>query len=105
MKPSALEKIKQNLRALRLKDMADILEAALEEAHHNQIGHLQFLDRLVQHQLRGVAERSFHRRIQQAKFPRTMTLKTSIGDFNPASTWNISRISCNSILLLIDKRF
>ena len=28
MKPSALEKIKQGLRALRLKDMADILEAA-----------------------------------------------------------------------------
>ena len=75
MKPSALEKIKQDLRALRLKDMADILEAALEEAHHNKTGHVQFLDRLVQYQLRAVAQRSLNRRIQQAKFPRTMTFE------------------------------
>lgn len=31
MKPSLLEKVKQDLRALRLKDMAEILETALED--------------------------------------------------------------------------
>jgi len=36
MKPSLLEKVKQDLRALRLKDMADILEVTLEAAHQEQ---------------------------------------------------------------------
>lgn len=83
MKPSALERMKQDLRALRLKDMADILETILEEAHHNKIGHVQFLDRLVQHQLRAVAQRSLNRRIQQAKFPRTMTFENFDWGFQP----------------------
>jgi len=83
MKPSTLEKMKQDLRALRLKDMADIPENAIEEAHHHKIGHLQFLDRLVQHQLRAVAERSVDRRIKQAKFPRTMTFENFDWGFQP----------------------
>lgn len=83
MKPSVMEKIKQDLRTLRLKDMADILETTLEEAHHNQIGHTQFLNHLVQHQLRAVAQRSLDRRIKQAKFPRTMTFENFDWGFQP----------------------
>ncbi|HDL53491.1 MAG TPA: hypothetical protein ENH32_05905 [Proteobacteria bacterium] len=83
MKPSLLEKVKQDLRALRLKDMADILETALEAAHQEQQGHIQFLDRLVQEQRRAMAERSLDRRIKQAKFPRKMTFEHFDWGFQP----------------------
>ncbi len=53
-----LEKVKQDLRALRLKDMADFLESALDVAHHEKQGHIEFLDQLVQHQRRAMAQRS-----------------------------------------------
>ena len=83
MKPTLLEKVKQDLRALRLKDMADILEIALEEAHQEQHGHIQFLERLVQQQLRAMAERSLDRRVKQAKFPRNMTFEHFDWGFQP----------------------
>ncbi len=72
---SLLKKIKQDLRALRLKDMADILETALDDAHQEKQGHLEFLDRLVQQQRCAMAERSLDRRIKQANFPRNMTFE------------------------------
>ncbi len=83
MKPSLLEKVKQDLRALRLKDMADILEVALEAAHQEQQGHIQFLDRLVQEQRRAMAERSLDRRIKQAKCPKKMTFEHFDWGFQP----------------------
>lgn len=83
MKPSLLEKLKQDLRALRLKDMADILENAMEEAHQKKHGRIQFLDQLVQHQRRAVAQRSLDRRIQKAKFPRKMTFEHFDWGFQP----------------------
>ena len=83
MKRSLLEKVKQDLRALRLKDMADILETALQEAHQEQQGHIQFLERLVQQQLRAMAERSLDRRVKQAKFPRKMTFEHFDWGFQP----------------------
>ena len=84
MKTSLLEKIKQDLRTLRLKDMADILENALEDAHREKQGHLEFLDRLVQQQRRAMAERSLDRRVKQAKFPRKMTFENFDWGFQPA---------------------
>ncbi|MBT3259124.1 MAG: ATP-binding protein [Deltaproteobacteria bacterium] len=83
MKPSLLEKLKLDLRALRLKDMADILEIALEDAHQEKQGHIQFLDRLVQQQRRAMAERSLDRRVKQAKFPRKMTFEYFDWGFQP----------------------
>ena len=83
MKPSLLEKVKQDLRALRLKDMADILETALEEAHQKKQGHIQFLDHLVQYQRRAMTQRSLDRRIKQAKFPRKMTFEHFDWGFQP----------------------
>ena len=64
-----VEKLKQDLRALRLKDMAQALEEALEKAHQQKQGALQFLAELVQKQLEAVRKRSLERRIQMAQFP------------------------------------
>ncbi len=83
MKPSLLEKVKQDLRALRLKDMADIFETALEEAHQKKHGHIQFLDQLAQYQRHAMARRSLDRRIKQAKFPRKMAFEHFDWGFQP----------------------
>ncbi len=80
---SLSEKVKQDLRALRLKDMADFLESALKIAHQEQQGHIEFLDQLVQHQRRAMEQRSLDRRIQNAKFPQIMTFEQFDWGFQP----------------------
>ena len=76
-----VQKIKQDLRTLRLKDMAEALDAALEHAHEQS--HLQFFSQLVQHQLTAVKARSLDRRVQKAQFPRNMRFDTFDWNFQP----------------------
>ena len=83
MKPSLLQKLKQDLRALRLKDMADFLETALQTAHNEHQGHIQFLDQMVTCQLQARAQRSLERRLKQAGFPRKMTFEDFDWAFQP----------------------
>ena len=78
-----VEKLKQDLRALRLKDMAQALEEALEKAHQQKQGALQFLAELVQKQLEAVRKRSLERRIQMAQFPPQMTFDNFDWGFQP----------------------
>jgi len=78
-----VEKVEQDLRQLRLKDMAQALEAALQKAHKQKQGHLQFLADLVQKQLEGVHNRSLQRRIQNAQFPPNMTFDNFDWNFQP----------------------
>jgi DNA replication protein DnaC len=83
MKPSLLKTVKQELRSLRLKDMADMLETALQDAHQKQQGHIEFLHCLVEHQRTAIDQRSLDRRIKQAKFPRKMTFEHFDWGFQP----------------------
>jgi DNA replication protein DnaC len=78
-----VEKVKQDLRTLRLKDMAQALEEALEKAHQQKQGALQFLAELVQKQLEAVRKRSLERRIQMAQFPPKMTFDNFDWGFQP----------------------
>jgi len=78
-----IEKIKQDLRQLRLKDMAQALEVTLQKAHKQKQGPLQFLAQLVQIQLEGVQERSLARRIHKALFPPNMTFDNFDWGFQP----------------------
>jgi DNA replication protein DnaC len=86
-----VEKVKQDLRQLRLKDMAQTLEAALQKAHKQKQGHLQFLADLVQKQLEGVHNRSLQRRIQNAQFPPNMTFDNFMCNISKTSSnWALS---------------
>jgi DNA replication protein DnaC len=76
-----VQEVKQDLHTLRLKDMAQTLDTALEQAH--QQSHLQFLSQLVKHQLRAVKTRSFDRRVQKAQLPTNMRFDTFDWNFQP----------------------
>lgn len=82
MNPVLIEKVKQELRTLRLKDMAEALEEVLEQAHDQS--HLQFFSQLVQRQLQGVQGRSLQRRIQKAEFPPNMSFDNFDWGFQPS---------------------
>jgi len=81
MKPLLLQQVKEDLRALRLRDMAENLDAALQ--HADQQSHLSFLAQLVQHQRAAVKNRSFDRRLQKAQLPRNMTFEIFDWTFQP----------------------
>ena len=78
------EKVKQDLLKLRLKDMAQALDAALQKAHQQKQGPLQFLAELVQKQLQGVENRSVQRRIQNAQLPPNMSFDNFDWNFQPS---------------------
>jgi DNA replication protein DnaC len=73
MNPIPIEGIKHNLRQLRLKDMAENLEAVMENAQREKLGCVEFLAKLVDKQMQATARRSLDRRITDANFPRNMT--------------------------------
>jgi DNA replication protein DnaC len=79
-----LEKVKQDLRSLRLSDMAEALDAILEEAETGKQGYLAFLARMVSQQVEARAVRSLERRIKKACFSKHMTFETFDWNFQPA---------------------
>jgi DNA replication protein DnaC len=84
MKKTLGEKLSQDLRGLRLADMADTLEGALKEDELGKEGSLAFLEKLIRAQQQGRAERSRQRRIKKAQFPHSMTFETFDWNFQPA---------------------
>jgi DNA replication protein DnaC len=83
MNPVLIDTVKQNLRTLRLKDMAEALEGALENAHQQRQGALQLLSELVEIQLQAVRMRSLQRRIHTAQFPPNMSFENFDWNFQP----------------------
>ncbi len=83
MNRTPIEKIKQDLRELRLKDMAEALEAMMEKAEREKAGHLEFFASLVEIQLSAMRRRSLDRRISLANFPRNMTFDNFDWGFQP----------------------
>lgn len=79
-----IDKLKADLRDLRLKDMAEALDDAIEKAHDQHSGHLEFLSTLVDIQKAAVQQRSLDRRIKQANFPRNMSFDNFDWHFQPA---------------------
>ncbi len=78
-----VERLKQGLIKLRLRDMAQALDAALKNAQYERQGHLEFFATLVESQLEAVQARSLDRRIQKANFPRNMTFDSYDWGFQP----------------------
>lgn len=78
-----METLKNDLRNLRLKDMADAMDDVLKQAEAEKEGHLTFLARLVEIQTGAVKNRSLERRMDQANFPRNMTFDNFDWGFQP----------------------
>ena len=78
-----VERLKENFRILRLKDMAQNLETVVEKAQSEKQGHLEFLAQLVDAQVNGFKNRSLDRRLKQANFPRNMNFDNFDWNFQP----------------------
>ena len=83
MKKILINEIKQKLRELRLKDMAEALEAVLQKAQTEEYGHLQFLADLADAQIQATRSRSLDRRISNANFPLKMSFDNFDWNFQP----------------------
>jgi len=78
-----IETLKQDLRDLRLKDMAEGLDGLLQKAEQQKAGHLDFFAMLIDIQIKAVKKRSLDRRISLANFPRNMTFDNFDWGFQP----------------------
>jgi len=83
MKQIPIEKLKQDLRDLRLKDMAEVLDAIIDKAEKDKAGHLEFLAALAEIQMSAMQKRSLDRRVDLANFPRNMTFDNFDWNFQP----------------------
>jgi len=97
-----IDKLKADLRDLRLKNMAEALDDAIRTAHEQKIGHLEFLSILVDVQKTAMQQRSFDRRIQQADFPRNMHFENFDWHFQPSL--NIEQLKDLKSLGFIEQR-
>lgn len=84
MTQTLIDTLKADLRTLRLKDMADGLEAVLQKAQMEKQGHLTFLAELLQNQLKGAQNRALERRLAIAGFPPNMTFANFDWNFQPS---------------------
>jgi DNA replication protein DnaC len=83
MKNILPETLKHDLLRLKLNDMAQALDQALEMAAIEREGHLTFLAGLVKKQIHAVDARSLERRIKKAGFPERLTFETFDWSFQP----------------------
>jgi DNA replication protein DnaC len=102
MKRTLVEETKQNLRRLKMNDMADELDQSLTDAGKNREGHLTFIARLVKKQVDAVNSRSLERRIKKAGFPERLTFENFDWNFQPGL--NIEYIKNLAQLDFIEKR-
>ena len=73
----------RKLRSLRLSGMAVALPAHNQEAVHNQLAHVEFLELLVEDELDRRRDRLLARRIKQSGIPQLKTLEEFDFSFNP----------------------
>lgn len=84
MNPIPMETLQNDLRDLRLKDMAEAMDDVLRQVEKEKAGHLDFLVRLVEIQTNAVKKRSLKRRMDQANFPGNMSFDNFDWGFQPA---------------------
>lgn len=89
-----VEHIQEQLRKLRLKDMASHLEAELESAQKERKGYQQFLEDLLARQLSAAEERSVQHRILKANLPRGMSFDNFDWAFQPSLNIELVKDLC-----------
>ena len=70
-----IEQVKQALVKLRLNDMADNFDSAIEQAEKAQQGYLQFFAELLNKQVEGIRCRSLVRRLKKAELAAHMIVE------------------------------
>jgi len=70
------------LKRLRLSGLRTTLEVRLQEAAANRLGHVEFLELLLQDELNVRADRQFNRHLKAAAFPSVKTLDQFDWTFN-----------------------
>jgi DNA replication protein DnaC len=70
-----ITQVQQQLRALFLTEAAHSLVELVEQAEQEQIGYLDFLQRVLHHEQTRREEKQVERRLKQATFPHTKTLE------------------------------
>src|SRR6516164_7640616 len=93
--PSKEERLRENLRALKLQKIAEIFPECVRQASQGDVGYLDFLDHLVSEEAAWRHERMVRYRIAAAKLPFRKSLSNY--DFS----WP-SRINKQKVLDLFD---
>jgi DNA replication protein DnaC len=75
--------VEPKLRALNLSGMLQTLELRLEQAHDQQLGHLEFLELMLEDEMGRRQGRSLQARINRAHFDEVKTLAEFDFAFNP----------------------
>ncbi|HUT57581.1 MAG TPA: IS21-like element helper ATPase IstB [Phycisphaerae bacterium] len=78
------EALRTTLRKLRLSGLADSLDVRLQEAAGNSLNHLEFLELILQDELRVRQDRQIGRRVRAAAFRELKTLEDFDWQFNPS---------------------
>jgi len=80
--------LQPRLRRLKLGGMLQTLELRLDQAHQEKLGHLEFLELMLEDEIQRRANKALARRIQRARFEEAQTLSDFDFAFNskiPAS--------------------
>ncbi|MCD6456907.1 MAG: IS21-like element helper ATPase IstB [Methanophagales archaeon] len=93
-----LERLKEQLKILGLREIQEIFEEEAEKAIKTKLGYIGYLSKLVEEETLAKTDRSINRRIQTAKFPWTKTLEEFDFSFQPS-------INEEEILKLADLSF
>lgn len=75
--------LQPRLKRLKLGGMLQTLELRLDQAHQEKLGHLEFLELMLEDELQRRANKALARRIQRARFEETQTLSDFDFAFNP----------------------
>ncbi|HUS91274.1 MAG TPA: IS21-like element helper ATPase IstB [Phycisphaerae bacterium] len=78
------EALRTTLRKLRLSGLAESLDVRLQEAAGNSLNHLEFLELILQDELRVRQDRQIGRRVRAAAFRELKTLEDFDWQFNPS---------------------
>lgn len=75
--------LQPRLKRLKLGGMLQTLELRLDQAHQEKLGHLEFLELLLEDEIQRRANKSLARRITRARFDEPQTLSDFDFAFNP----------------------
>ncbi len=78
-----LLQLQPRLKRLKLGGMLQTLELRLDQAHKEQLGHLAFLELMLEDEIQRRANKALARRIQRAHFEDVQTLADFDFAFNP----------------------
>ncbi len=75
--------LQPRLKRLKLGGMLQTLELRLDQAHQDKLGHLEFLELMLEDEIQRRTNKALARRIQRARFEEAQTLTDFDFAFNP----------------------